>query len=82
MTAQEKSIIEAVLQLPPPGRRKIIRQLNEYLETTSALDEAIDQAEVDWKAYKDGKIKGIPVEEVFPGLKKKKGKRRGSSSSS
>ena len=42
----------------------------------SAVDASIDEAELRWQAYKNGKMKGIPIEEVFPNLAKKE-KRNG-----
>lgn len=36
------------------------------------LDAWVEEAEKRWQAFKRGEIRGIPAEEIFPSLKKKR----------
>jgi len=61
-------ILEQALRLRPEERSMIVEGL---LRSLDAPDPRIDkiwaeEAERRLKAYRDGKIGGIPIEEVFP----------------
>jgi putative addiction module component (TIGR02574 family) len=70
MSANEKDLVEAALKLPKKSRARIADKLLESLEVQAALDDAIEEAERRWQAYKRGEVKCIPAEEIFPSLKK------------
>ena len=68
-------IIEAALKLPKKARAKLADRLRQSLESSKAIDDAIDEADRDWHAYERGEMKGRPVEEVFPAMAKKRSSR-------
>lgn len=62
-----KEIIESVLKLSPPERLLIIEEILKSLDEPDAEIEKIwiEEAEKRLQAYRDGKLKGIPIEEIF-----------------
>ncbi|HQF43363.1 MAG TPA: addiction module protein [Ignavibacteriaceae bacterium] len=62
-----KEIIESVLKLSPPERLLIIEGILKSLDEPDAEIEKIwiEEAEKRLQAYRDGKLKGIPIEEIF-----------------
>ncbi len=68
MPQMTKKLLIDALKLPLKERARFAEQLIASLDEEDGVDAAIDEAERRWKAYKDGKIKGIPIEEVFPNL--------------
>jgi putative addiction module component (TIGR02574 family) len=68
--ATEK-VLEDALKLPLRGRAVVAEKLLESLSDQDGIDAAIDEADKRWQAYKAGKIKAIPLEEVFPELANK-----------
>ena len=77
MSHSTKKLLADALKLPFKSRALIAEKLLDSLQDHGGVDAAIDEAERRWKAYKDGKIKGIPIEEVFPKLatRTKRGKK-------
>jgi len=65
-----KKLLADVLKLPRKSRAIIAEKLLESLDE-DAMDAGIEEADRRWKADTDGKIKGIPIEEVFPNLASK-----------
>jgi hypothetical protein len=86
MVSAAKSVLKAALQLPPRSRaalaEKLVKSLRENaskdegeIEMTQGLRLAIEQAENDWQAYKQGEIGGRPADEVFRSIRSKAKKR-------
>ena len=69
MSSQAKKLLSETLRLPRKSRAMIADKLIASLEEKDELAAAVDVAEQRWQDYKDGKIKGIPIEEVFPSVK-------------
>jgi Putative addiction module component len=46
----------------------LAEKLLESLESQTAVDAAIEEAERRWEAFKEGKIKGLALQDVFPNL--------------
>ena len=65
MTHEAKKLPADTLRLSCKSRAMIAEKLLESLEESDGIEAAIDVAEGRWKAYKEGKIKGIPIEEIF-----------------
>jgi putative addiction module component (TIGR02574 family) len=68
MSQPTKKLLADALKLPVKSRALIAEKLLEGLDEHDGVDVAIEEADKRWQAYKDGKIKGIPIEEVFPNL--------------
>jgi len=62
-----KEIIESALKLSPPERLLIIEGILKSLDEPDAEIEKIwiEEAEKRLQAYREGKLKGIPIEEIF-----------------
>ena len=71
MSKESKRLLADVLRLSTKTRAMIAEKLLASLEDQEGIDFAIDEAERRWQDFKDGKIKGIPIEEVFPNLAKR-----------
>jgi putative addiction module component (TIGR02574 family) len=67
MSNGSKKLLAAALKMPRKSRAELAEKLLESLDEP-VLDEAIEEAERRWQAFKEGKIKAIPIEEVFPKL--------------
>jgi len=78
MSQETKKLLADALKLPIKSRALIAEKLLESLQEHDGIDAAIEEAERRWNAYKQGKIKGVPAEEVFPNLtsRTKSGKKR------
>ncbi len=65
MGAQQ--LLEEALKLNPEDRLKLVESLLKSLdEPDKKLDEIwVREAEKRLKAYREGKLEGIPIEEVF-----------------
>lgn len=68
---QIQKLLADVLQLPAKTRAMIAAKLLESLDDDSGIEASIDEAEKRWQAFKQGRMKGIPADKVFPGLKSK-----------
>ena len=68
MPQTPNKLLADALKLPVKQRAYLVEELLASLEENDDLDSVIDEAERRWQRYKDGKIKGIPVEEIFPEL--------------
>jgi putative addiction module component (TIGR02574 family) len=66
-----KRILSDALRLPRKTRAMLAEKLLESLENPEDLDAAIEEGEERWQAYKDGKLKGVPIEDLFPNLASK-----------
>lgn len=64
-----KEILEQALKLKPDERFMLVEGLIRSLDEPDASLDAIwaEEAERRLKAYREGKLKGIPMEEVFRG---------------
>jgi putative addiction module component (TIGR02574 family) len=78
MSDATDKVMEEALKLPLKSRAVLAEKLLESIGDQEGIDAAIDEAERRWQDYKDGKIKGIPLEEIFPALasKIKRGKKK------
>lgn len=76
MNSESKKLLDSVLKLPAKSRATIAEKLLESLENHAVIDASIEEAERRWQAFKDGKSKGIPVEEIFPKLAEKAKRRQ------
>jgi putative addiction module component (TIGR02574 family) len=72
-TLQPKKLLADALRLPASGRALMAQKLLESLESQEAIDAAIAEGERRWQAFKDGKMKAVAIEDVFPKLARKKG---------
>jgi putative addiction module component (TIGR02574 family) len=62
-----KEIIESALKLSPPEKLLIVESILKSLEEPNKEIENIwlEEAERRLKAYRDGKLAGIPMEDIF-----------------
>lgn len=62
-----KEIIESALKLSPPEKLMIVESILRSLDEPDKEIEGIwiEEAERRLKAYRDGNLKGIPIEEIF-----------------
>ena len=62
-----KEIIESALKLSPPEKLFIVESILKSLEEPNKEIENIwlEEAERRLKAYRDGKLEGIPMEDIF-----------------
>ncbi|HSW55728.1 MAG TPA: addiction module protein [Ignavibacteriaceae bacterium] len=62
-----KEIIESALKLSPPEKLLIVESILKSLEEPNKEIENIwlEEAERRLKAYRDGKLEGIPMEDIF-----------------
>lgn len=62
-----KEIIESALKLSPPEKLMIVESILRSLDEPDKQIEGIwiEEAERRLKAYRDGNLKGIPIEEIF-----------------
>ena len=62
-----KEIIENALKLSPPEKLIVIESILKSLDEPDAEIEKIwlEEAEKRLKAYREGKLKGIPMEDIF-----------------
>lgn len=62
-----KEIIESALKLSPPEKLLIVESILRSLDEPDKEIENvwIEEAEKRLKAYRDGKLKGIPMEDIF-----------------
>lgn len=69
-TMSGKDVLEQALKLKPEERFAVIEGLLKSLdETDRKLDEIwATEAEKRLKAYREGKLEGIPAEEIFQAL--------------
>ncbi len=64
---KSKSLLEKALMLKPQDRFTIIEGLIQSLDEPNKEIEQIwaEEAEKRLKAYRDGKLKGVPYKEIF-----------------
>jgi putative addiction module component (TIGR02574 family) len=62
-----KEIIESALKLSPPEKLLIVESILRSLDEPNKEIENIwiEEAERRLKAYRDGKLEGIPMEDIF-----------------
>ena len=62
-----KEIIESALKLSPPEKLLIVESILKSLDEPDKEIESIwlEEAEKRLKAYRDGKLEGIPMEDIF-----------------
>ena len=62
-----KEIIESALKLSPPEKLFIVESILRSLDEPNKEIENIwiEEAEKRLKAYREGKLEGIPMEEIF-----------------
>lgn len=62
-----KEILEKALELKPQDRLTVVEGLLKSLdEPNKSLDDIwLEEAEKRLKAYRDGRLRGVPMEEVF-----------------
>ncbi len=62
-----KEIIESALKLSPPEKLLIVESILRSLDEPNKEIENIwiEEAEKRLKAYRDGKLEGIPMEDIF-----------------
>ena len=62
-----KEIIESALKLSPPEKLLIVESILRSLDEPNKEIENIwiEEAEKRLKAYRDGKLDGIPMEDIF-----------------
>jgi len=62
-----KEIIESALKLSPPEKLFIVESILKSLEEPNKEIENIwlEEAERRLQAYRDGKLEGIPMEDIF-----------------
>jgi len=62
-----KEIIESALKLSPPEKLLIVESILRSLDEPDKEIENIwiEEAERRLKAYRDGKLEGIPMEDIF-----------------
>ncbi len=71
---QPKRLLAEALKLPASTRASLAQKLLESLESQEAIDAALVEGEHRWQAFKDGKMKAVSIEDVFPKLARKKGR--------
>jgi putative addiction module component (TIGR02574 family) len=71
---QPKRLLADALKLPASSRALMAQKLLESLESQEAIDAAIVEGEHRWQAFKDGNMKAVAIEEVFPKLARKEGR--------
>ncbi len=66
---ETKEILERALKLRPEERFAVVEGILKSLDEPDATLDAIwaEEAERRIKAYRDGRLEGIPMEEVFKG---------------
>lgn len=67
-----KNLIDEALNLPRKKRAFLADKLLKSLEEDQVLDQIIEECDKRWEAYRKGEIKGIPAEDIFPELGRKK----------
>jgi len=62
-----KEIIESALKLSPPEKLFIVESILKSLDEPNKEIESIwlEEAERRLKAYREGKLEGIPMEDIF-----------------
>jgi putative addiction module component (TIGR02574 family) len=62
-----KEIIESALKLSPPEKLFIVESILKSLDEPNKEIESIwlEEAEKRLKAYREGKLEGIPMEDIF-----------------
>ncbi|HZZ82145.1 MAG TPA: addiction module protein [Gemmataceae bacterium] len=78
MSDATEKILQDALKLPLKSRAVVAEKLLESLSDQDGIDAAIDEAERRWQDYKEGRIKAIALEDIFPALANKipRGKRK------
>ena len=66
-----KEILESALKLSPPEKLLIVESILRSLDEPDKEIENIwiEEAEKRLQAYRDGKLEGIPMEDIFKKLK-------------
>ena len=66
-----KEIIESALKLSPPEKLLIVESILRSLDEPDKEIESIwiEEAEKRLQAYRDGKLEGIPMEDIFKKLR-------------
>lgn len=72
MSEQQEAVVEQVLTLPAKERAALVEKLLASLDQPDSAIDALwaNEAEDRIKAYENGKMKGIPAEDVLKKYKK------------